>query len=582
MRIQRLDPLVAQRIAAGEVIERPASVVRELVDNALDAGSSEIIVSLEEGGLREIQVIDNGTGIQSDDLPLLCESHATSKVRELDDLYHITSMGFRGEALYSIAAVSRITIQSSYRGERAHQITVDNGVRGEVEAGGPPLGTIVTVENLFAELPARRQFLKRPATEATMARQLLIQKALAFPSISFRFIQDGKLRLHLEPNCARGRVIDVLALNQPIVEGEMVELSDTNDRFSLYAVASKPSLFRSDRSHIKIYVNGRPVDEYSLVQAVTYGYGEQLPGGSFPYCYLFITVDPTLVDFNIHPTKREVKLRNKAEIHHQVVEMIKGQVKRAIPRLVPQPSPYQEGELFTPAAASHVRSKAPAYTPERQSSQPIDPQWFEKAREILGENKGTSVRTYDEMAWMQQETGEEIKYLGQAFNLFLIAEKGDELYLVDQHAAHERLIFDQVRTKAISQNLLVPLPFEVERDVCDYLKVNTDVYLNLGIKIEEKEDLLWQLVAIPALYKSVEEEVVSFIKENTGDVAEVEKGLWAIVACHSAIRQGDTIEGHLAMDLLQKVFALDEPVCPHGRTFVVRLTKGELIKAVGR
>ncbi len=582
MRIHRLDPLVAQRIAAGEVIERPASVVRELVDNALDAGSSQIIVSVEEGGLREIQVIDNGTGIQGEDLPLLCESHATSKVRELDDLYHITSMGFRGEALYSIAAVSRITIQSSYQGEPAQQITVDNGVRGSVEAGGPSAGTIVTVENLFAELPARRQFLKRPATEATMARQLLIQQALAFPSISFRFIQDGKLRLDLAPTTAKGRVIDVLSLNQPVVEAEMVELGDTSDRFSLYAVASKPSLFRSDRSHIKIYVNGRPVDEYSLVQAVTYGYGEQLPGGSFPYCYLFITVDATLVDFNIHPTKREVKLRNKAEIHHQVVQMIKGQVKRAIPRLVPQPAAVQEGELFTHAASSTVRSKAPSYTPRPQEQQRIDPEWFEKAREILGENKGSSVRTYDEMAWPQPDVQESITYLGQAFNLFLIAEKGDELYLVDQHAAHERVIFDQVRTKALSQNLLVPLTFEVERDVSSYLRTNVDVYLNLGIKLEEKEDLLWQLIAIPALYKSVEEEVVSFIRENTGDVREVEKGLWAIVACHSAIRQGDSVDRHLAMDLLEKVFALDEPVCPHGRTFVVRLTKGELIKAVGR
>ena len=582
MRIQRLDPLVAQRIAAGEVIERPASVVRELVDNALDAGATEIIVSLEEGGLKEIKVIDNGSGIQSEDLPLLCESHATSKVRELDDLYHITSMGFRGEALYSIAAVSRITIESSHHGERAHHITVDNGVRGAVEEGGPLAGTIVTVENLFSELPARRQFLKRPATEATMARQILIQKALAFPALSFRLLQDGKLRLDLGPTTARGRVVDVLSLNQPIAETEMVELSDKSDRFTLYAVTSKPSLFRSDRSHIKIYVNGRPVDEYSLVQAVTYGYAEQLPGGSFPYCYLFIEIDPTLVDFNIHPTKREVKLRNKAEIHHQVVQMFKGQLKRSIPRIVPQSAPVQAGELFGHTTGETVRSKTPSYMPQRQSSEAIDPQWFEKAREILGENKGTSTKAYDEAAWLMQDGEEEIIYLGQAFDLFLIAQKGDELYLVDQHAAHERLIFDQVRTKALSQNLLVPLTFEVERDVSDYLRTNTDVYLNLGIKVEEKEELLWQLVAIPALYKSVEDEVVSFIRENTGDVGEVEKGLWAIVACHSAIRQGDSVDRHLAMDLLTKVFALDEPVCPHGRTFVVRLTKGELIKAVGR
>lgn len=582
MRIQRLDPLVAQRIAAGEVIERPASVVRELVDNALDAGASEITVSLEEGGLSQIKVIDNGGGIAVDDLPLLCESHATSKVRKLDDLYHITSMGFRGEALYSIAAVSTITIQSSYQGERAHQITVDNGMKGEVLPGGPSTGTIVTVDNLFSDLPARRQFLKRPATEATMVRQTLIQKALAFPSRSFRIYQDGALRLDLAPTTAKGRVIEVLALNQPVADADMVELSSQADRFSLYAVASKASLFRSDRSHIKIYVNGRPVDEYSLVQAVTYGYGEQLPGGSFPYCYLFITVDPPLVDFNIHPTKREVKIRNKAEIHHQVVEMIKSQLKRSIPRLTPEAVSYEQ-ELFTAATPAYVRSGKASYTPRPTETRTIDPQWFERAREILGENKGGATTSYDEMTWSQNtDEMSQFIYLGQAFNLFLIAQKGDEIYLVDQHAAHERLIFDQVRTKTLSQALLIPLPFEVSVDVDDYLRANVDVYLNLGIKVEEREQLLWELVAVPALYKSIEDEVVTFIQQNTGDSAEVEKGLWAIVACHSAIRQGDAVDRHLAEDLLEKVFALDEPVCPHGRTFVVRLTRDELIKAVGR
>ncbi len=584
-RIQRLDPLVAQRIAAGEVIERPASVVRELVDNALDAGSSEITVSLEEGGLQTIKVIDNGSGIASDDLPLLCESHATSKVRELDDLYHITSMGFRGEALYSIAAVSAITIQSSYQGERAYQITVDNGVRGQVQSGGPASGTIVTVEHLFGELPARRQFLKRPATEANAARLVVIQKALAYPERSFRFYQDGKLRLDLAPTTAKGRVLDVLALTQPVADSEMVELSSQSDRFTLYAVASKASLFRSDRSHIKIYVNSRPVDEYALVQAVTYGYGDQLPGGSFPYCYLFITIDATLVDFNIHPTKREVKIRNHAEVHHQVVQMIKEQLKRSIVRLTPHIQ--QEPIRFFEPNESTVSSPRPSYTPKSSArptkpSGPIDPQWFEKAREILGENKSQSSRSWDEMVWPDGKEEADFTYLGQAFNLFLIAQKGDDLYLVDQHAAHERLIFDQVRSKGLSQNLLAPLSFEVDRDVDEYLKAHIDVYLNLGIKVERREEMLWELVAVPALYKRIEDEVVAFIRENTADSREVEKGLWAIVACHSAIRQGDPVDRHLAEDLLTKVFALEEPVCPHGRTFVVRLTKDELITAVGR
>lgn len=586
MRIQRLDSLVAQRIAAGEVIERPASVVRELVDNALDAQATIIEVSLIDGGLQQITVVDDGSGIAPDDLPLLCESHATSKVRVLDDLYHIKSMGFRGEALYSIAAVSRITVESSYKGGTAHRITVDNGVRSEVSEGGPLKGTIVTVEDLFYHLPARRQFLKRPSSEATVARQTIVQKALAFPQVHFRLYQNGELRLDLPKTGKKERVLDVLAINQRINPSEIVELTGGGDRFSLYAVASSPALFRSDRSHIRIYVNNRPVDEYSLVQAVTYGYGEQLPGGSFPYCYLFIEVDPTLADFNIHPTKREVKLRNKAEIHHQVVRMVSSSIKRVIPRLTTV-APEMGQDLFTPPPASPTGHSvaASARTPYRQSSKAaIDPKWFEEARALLDQGRMEVKRSSEDTdSWKQEQstTGDFI-YLGQAFNLFLIAQRGDELYLVDQHAAHERLLFDEVRSKGVVQPLAIPLEFEVERDVEAYLKQNLDLYLNLGIKVEQREELLWQLSSIPALYRTIEGEVISFIQHNTGDASEIEKGLYAIVACHASIRKGDRIDRHTAEELLEKVFALDEPVCPHGRTFVVRLSQEELERAVQR
>ncbi len=586
MKIQRLTPLVAQRIAAGEVIERPASVLRELLDNALDAGGMQIIASLIDGGLEEIKVIDDGEGIASEDLPLLCESHATSKVRELDDLYHITSMGFRGEALYSIAAVSTITIASSFQGLDPYQITIDNGRKEGVLAGGPRVGTMVTVQGLFKELPARRQFLKRPSTEATMARSVLLEKALAFPDRAFRFISDQTVRVDLAPTSKKQRVLDVLSLSQNIIPSEMLELYDTAGRFDLYAVCSSPAFSRSDRSHIKIYVNNRPVDEYSLVQAVTYGYGELLAGGSFPYCYLFINVDPTLVDFNIHPTKREVKLRNKAEIHHQVVNMISSQIKRSIPRLVKQELEIEQSPLLAPLydakPVHHVSERGGRYEAPSQKP-PLDSEWFQKARELLEGNRMQAQRTTEvQDIWAHQEDEQEFEYLGQAFNLFLVAQKGDDLYLVDQHAAHERLIFDEVRQKQNIQNLMIPLTFEVERDVDAYLLESQDVYLNLGIKLQRTEDLLWQIDSMPALYRNIESLLVSFIQKTTGDAQEVEKGLYAVVACHAAIKAGDSVDRMTAIALLTKVFVLEEPTCPHGRTFVVRLGKDELMKAVQR
>jgi len=590
MRIKLLDSLVAQRIAAGEVIERPASVLRELLDNALDAGATTLVASVVDGGLEQIKLMDDGEGIDKEDLPLLCESHATSKVRELEDLYHIQTMGFRGEALYSIAAVSSITIESGRQDQDAFQITIDNGKKGAVLPSGARKGTVVTVERLFAEIPARRQFLKRPSTEATMCRQVLQEKALAFPEVAFRFLSDGKIRLDLQPATKRQRILDVLALNQNIVPSEMIELYDTAGRFSLYAVCSSPALYRSDRSHIKLFVNKRPVDEYSLVQAVTYGYGELLPGGSFPYCYLFIDVDPTLVDFNIHPTKREVKLRNKAEIHHQIVSMVQSQVRRTIPRLVSQEIRSEEEPLLSALEPKHEYSSHHSFpghssaSPLVEQHKPVDPQWFQKAREILGNSRSveTSRSSETDDIWAMQKQDSSYEYLGQAFNLFLVAQKGDNLYLVDQHAAHERLLFDEIREKKLIQNLMIPIPFEVERDVDIYLSEHQDVYLNLGIKLERQEDLIWQVLSLPALYRSIEKEVVSFIQTMTGDSEEVEKGLYAIVACHAAIKAGDKVDRMMALALLDKVFSMEEPVCPHGRTFVVRLEKNELAKAVGR
>ncbi|HZJ87869.1 MAG TPA: DNA mismatch repair endonuclease MutL [Sphaerochaeta sp.] len=584
MRIRRLDPLVAQRIAAGEVIERPASVVRELVDNALDANSSSITVSVEEGGIRKITVIDDGAGIAKEDLPLLCESHATSKVRELDDLYTITSMGFRGEALYSIAAVGAITIQSSYQGQDPFQITVDNGIKGEVLPGGPERGTTVIVEDLFGQLPARRQFLKRTSTEATMARQVLTQKAIAYPERSFRFYQDGKLRIDLPATDAKQRVIDVLQINQPVSETQMVELRSKSERFSLYAVTSTATLFRSDRSQIRIYINSRPVDEYAFVQAINYGYGDRLPGGSFPYTYLFIEIDPTLVDFNIHPTKREVKIRNQAEVHHQIVQLIRANLPHEIPSVtLPPASEVDQGEFFHSSRPASATSSAGTYTPKSER-RPIDPKWFDRARELLQEAPTEDTEGAAPAPYIAEgaEAAPAFTYIGQAFNLFLLVERGDDLYLVDQHAAHERLIYDEVRAKNPSQPLLVPIEFEVSADVDAYLADHLDRYRNLGIKVVRKEALLWQLEAIPGLYKAVESQVVEFIQKNTGDSIEVEKGLYAIVACHASIRKGDRIDRPIAIELLEKVFALDEPVCPHGRTFVVRLRKAELSEAVGR
>ena len=578
-RIRLLDPLVAQRIAAGEVIDRPASVVRELIDNALDAQARNITVQLVDGGIERITVIDDGIGIGAEDLPLCCRSHATSKVSSLEDLHKLSTMGFRGEALYSIAASARITIASTQDDKTGCTLVVDNGIATEVVPGGPAKGTKVDVEHLFASIPARRLFLKRPSTEFTMCKNTLVEKAIAFPSISFRLYDGEQLRLDLPETTARQRLLDALANDKHLVPSEVTELSDTASRFSLHAIASTPACYRTDRSHIKIYVNRRPIEEYALVQAVTYGYGEMLPGGAFPYCYLFVTVDPELVDFNIHPAKREVKLRNKAEIHHQVVVMIRQQISKAIPRLAMEKvEPYQSplsGFAEVSENSGYRGKKETRDETNVQTSRPSDDSWFHRAREILAQK--TPQRQ------QRSVPSEDFTYVGQIFDLFLVVERGDSLYLIDQHAAHERILFDQIRAEGGIQRLMVPIKFEVDRSVDEFLTDHAPWYERHGLDLRRRDELEWELASIPASWKSIEREVVAFISSQAaGDISELERRLYANIACHAAIKDGDGIDRGSAEQLIKKVFALEHPVCPHGRTFVIEITKEQLWRTVGR
>ena len=559
VRIRPLDPLVAQRIAAGEVIERPASVVRELLDNSIDAGALSITVQVIEGGLERITVIDDGEGIASEELPLCCHSHTTSKVASLDDLYNLSSLGFRGEALYSIAASAKVTIASSHPSSTPATLIVDNGIDGEILPVGPAKGTRVDVEHLFATLPARRLFMKRPSSEAMMCRRTLIEKARAYPEIAFRFYEGEELKIDLPVTNHRQRVLDTLQNDKRVVAGETIEMEDKGGNFSLYAVASNGAYWRSDRSNIGIYINNRPIDEYALVQAVSYGYGERLPGGAFPYFYLFVTVTPELVDFNVHPAKREAKLRNMAEIHQQVVAMIRSQLTT---KELPKVEVRHQGELYK--GYSPPSSYSPP--PKGVGEIPRERDWFDRAKEIFLEQKGPSFR-----------------YLGQIFSLFLVVEKGSSLYLIDQHAAHERLLYDQVRQDGGVQNLMLPLLFEVERSVDTFIEENFELYREWGLTLQRKDDLLWELTTIPASWKSIEGVIVDFLSsQTTGDRSELEKRLYATVACKAAVKDGDTISREAAEALIEQVLQLENPVCPHGRIFVVEITKESLWSAVGR
>ena len=589
--IRQLDPIVASRIAAGEVVERPSSVLRELLDNAIDANATKITVHVEDGGIKSLTIIDNGSGMSAEDLELACTSHATSKVRTLDDLFNLKTLGFRGEALSSIAACSRLTINSN-----GNRITVDNGVQGKVVPGSIESGTSVTMEGLFENIPARKLFLKRPQSELAECRKTFIEKALGSEDIEFILIADGELKYHFEKADKTARALQVMSLDRSFAGAQPIQMSYEGDNLSLFAVCSDPATYKRDRTQIKILVNNRIIDSFQFVQAIYNAYSAALPGGAFPFFYLFITDNPSLVDFNIHPTKRECKLRNQSQIYGAITNMIRkaliNKTYETDERTAPQTPLFEEPSSPAPAPVKEeIHEPRPSYGQPRQasSSKPFDPSWFENAKAILERGKDTKEPEKPQQAPSRASVEisttkivPEYRYVGQVFDTFLIVELNDRLLFIDQHALHERILFDEIKALKDVQRLIVPYEFEVERSVDEYLQENSVLYSDFGIELTRKEPLLWEMASMPAACRKNEDKIVSFIQTQTGDIETMQKDLFAIIACHSAIKAGDRLDPVTANELVKKCFQLDRMVCPHGRDFTYSISKEDLYKQVGR
>ncbi len=588
-RINLLPPRLQARIAAGEVIDRPQAILREFLDNAIDAGGDEISVTVDGGGIDRIKVKDNGCGMKRDDISIIASPHATSKIKSEDDLYSIHTMGFRGEALYSIASVSKLTVATcDEESQEKSTIVIDNGVREDIASSGPERGTEVTSENLFFDIPARRQFLKRTSTEGAMCKNTLISKALAFPSIGFTLTMDGEVRLKWPKGQTLKERVMMLYREYSIPEGDVEYLEEKNEDYSIRIVATKSRIKRSDRKEIRVYVNSRPVDEFSIVQAVTYGYGELLPGGSYPYCAVFIEDKSELVDFNIHPAKREVKIRNLSEIHHSVSSLLKNGIERVIPEIKAEKESFlferdekpQEKKEEVKNTYPESKSREPLYVSERVTQyQPKDKSWLEKAKALKEARENIQKPVQKE-----EKTKEEVpfRYIGQAFSLFLICERNNELYLVDQHAAHERILYDELLSQKTVQKLLVPIRIEVDDITDEYLDNHSYVYTKLGIMLAHIEKGVWEIDAVPAMSRGIEDKIIDFVENCKSDEHELEEKLFATMSCRAAIKMGDEVDRYSAEEILKRVFEMDEPCCPHGRTFLVKLTKENLMKMVGR
>ncbi|MDC7222822.1 MAG: DNA mismatch repair endonuclease MutL, partial [Spirochaetales bacterium] len=510
------------------------------------------------------------------------------------------TLGFRGEALSSVAACARLEIISSTEGNgSAEKLLIQGGRKVLREGTGGTKGTVIDVADLFYSIPARKKFLKRASAEAQQCRKTFLEKALPFPDVGFRFFQDGKLSLYLPPSDLKKRVLS----GYPSLGSEKLftHLHDEDEGFTVDIVAGGPALHRRNRQQIHIFANNRRIDEFAFVQAVEYGYDTFLPGGQFPLCFVFIHVDPSLVDFNIHPAKREAKFRVKQEIHHRIVVMVKDHLNRNhtsldkpalgdIVRLTERrennnSAAQQEFAPFTARESSDYSlnssrsgsSAGSGFVARERPAVAKAAHPFTLPKENSAPFSGNRERPE------QEESGPDFRYLGQFMNLFLLVEKEGKLYIMDQHAAHERVLYEEFRlNQSHPQELLIPIKLELTDDEDEWLTKNQEDWHKLGFDLKRHSQGDWTINRVPAFASKMDEEILDIIRGKGGTGDRLEKDLYAQASCKAAIKDGEVLDRETAIRLIGKAFLLPFPRCPHGRPLWFEISREELFQLVGR
>jgi len=597
--IKVLPPEEARRIAAGEVIDRPAALVREFLDNAIDAGSSNIEISIEEGGCKKTQISDDGGGMTREDLELCCLTHATSKIRALDDLDTALTLGFRGEALAAASAAARLEIITSVDGREAWQLATGPGEQQpiKIEQTRRTKGTTIKALNLFESIPARKRFLKREGSEAVLCRQAFIDKALAFNTINFRFHQDGKLK-DFFPAVSSKKERFAAAILQIGEDSFLHEINIPGDGFSAVIVIGGPELYRNDRRQLHVFANGRRINDYALIQAIEYGAQGWFPNGTHPIGAAYIEIDPSLADFNIHPAKREVRFRDAGAIHHAISGGVKAFFHKLFLRtsnrgtlgdikIISHKSPEGEIELISHRGTEAQREESNLiYHPDIKQGTV----GFDKHSNINSVSPCLRVNSSIESSFSVSPRPSansffcgEAKYAGRAFGLFILIERWDRLYIIDQHAAHERILYNKFLEERIpKQELLAPIPFRAESDEEDaFLEAKSEELSRLGVDFEKDGDG-WRIDALPADWRLSDAATVKEILELRTAGENMARRWAATVCCRAAIKDGDYPDDETAFALGKEALALPDPRCPHGRPIWTEISRDALFKAVRR
>ncbi|MBQ8803556.1 MAG: DNA mismatch repair endonuclease MutL [Tyzzerella sp.] len=649
--IQVLDQITIDKIAAGEVIERPASIVKELVENAIDAGATAVTVEIKEGGISFIRITDNGCGIPKEEVPLAFLRHSTSKIRCVEDLTTVASLGFRGEALSSIAAIAQVELitkpKDSLLGTRYQ---IEGGVEKRIEDTGARDGSTFLIHQIFYNTPARRKFLKTPMTEASHVNELMIRLALSHPEVSFEFINNGQSKLHTSGN---GRLKDVIyqVFGREITQN-LLEVDEAIPGLKVTGYIGKPLISRGNRNYENYYINGRYVKSNIIAKAIEDAYKDFTMQHKYPFTVLHFTMDGADLDVNVHPTKMELRFSNQQDVYNFVYQTVKNALseRELIPRVeVPEAKPLPKMEpilppvkkvppqpMVSPAATqpvapqplkqeeknldyfmkkmkervssyhnqmsqAEVKDVHGVHREKEQSDRIMEAVNYRKAQEapvVIQEKqpteKASQFNLFEEKL-LTKEAVPQHKLIGQVFDTYWLVEFNEELYIIDQHAAHERVLYEKTlhgmkEREFTSQYLSPPIVLNLSMQEEEVLKEHMDEFAKIGFEIEAFGGDSYAVRAVPDnLFSIAKKELLLEMLDGLADgisssvAPDLIAEKIASMSCKAAVKGNSRLSAAEVETLIGELLKLDNPYhCPHGRPTIIAMSKRELEKKFKR
>ena len=641
-KIKELETSLANKIAAGEVVERPSSVVKELLENAIDAQATEINIEVEQSGVSSIRVVDNGTGIAQEDLGLVFHRHATSKIVADDDLFHIRTLGFRGEALASISSVAKVTLKTCTDNENGHEIYAEDGKIIHQKPAKAKKGTDIQVESLFYNTPARLKYIKSLYTELGKITDIVNRMAMSHPKIRISLVSDGKKLLSTNGS---GRTNEVMAeIYGMKVAKDLVHISGDTSDYHLEGFVAKPEHSRSNKHYISIFINGRYIKNFVLNKAILEGYHTLLTIGRFPICYINIQMDPILVDVNVHPTKLEVRLSKEDQLYDLIVTKIREAFKDKI--LIPQndlnhvpkknkvletfeqqkinfeKKQSQIGETSAPYVhdqndknhdvESHRNNLDSTSSANNESTEVsnelhnhIDDSYLQSQKEVLFDMEQDTSNEYeilnqqskDIKGTVSQTPHRRVPYMeivGQVHGTYIIAQNENGMFMIDQHAAQERIKYEYFREKIGEvtnevQNLLIPLTFHFSKDEQMIIDQYKDELDTVGVHLEHFGGHDYIVNSYPVWFPKEEaEEIIKdmielVLKHKSVDVKKIREDAAIMMSCKKSIKANHYLKNNEMADLIDQLREAEDPfTCPHGRPIIINFSNYELEKLFKR